>query len=171
MKEQLIQEAIAVRQNAYAPYSHFTVGAALLSGNQRIYRGCNVENASYGLTNCAERTTIFKAVSEGDHKIEAIAINGIFAFQTKFIGASLGASLKYQLYVIPIFFLANLVIGLGYKYGFKYFGNNTLVVSSSKMLDIISLIVISFFFFSEVPSWKTLVGLCLIVGGIIIAKL
>lgn len=74
VKEQLIQEAIEARQQAYAPYSQFAVGAALLTGSSRIYRGCNVENASYGLTNCAERTAIFKAVSEGDRKIEAIAV-------------------------------------------------------------------------------------------------
>lgn len=73
MKDQLIQQAIEARKQAYAPYSRFQVGAALLSGG-KIYRGCNVENVSYGLTNCAERTAIFKAVSEGNTKIDAIAI-------------------------------------------------------------------------------------------------
>lgn len=73
MKEQLIQQAIEARKQAYAPYSRFQVGAALLSGGN-IYRGCNVENVSYGLTNCAERTAIFKAVSEGNTKVDAIAI-------------------------------------------------------------------------------------------------
>ncbi|WP_053372858.1 cytidine deaminase [Paenibacillus sp. FJAT-27812] len=74
MKEQLIQEAIDARKHAHIPYSHFAVGAALLTSNKRIYKGCNIENASFGLTNCAERTAIFKAVSEGDHVIEAIAV-------------------------------------------------------------------------------------------------
>lgn len=73
MKDQLIQEAIEARKQAYVPYSKFQVGAAVLTGGQ-VYRGCNIENASFGLTNCAERTAIFKAVSEGNKKIEAIAI-------------------------------------------------------------------------------------------------
>jgi cytidine deaminase len=71
---QLVKEAIEARNFAYAPYSKFKVGAAILTTNQKIYSGCNVENASYGLTNCAERTAIFKAVSEGESKVEAIAI-------------------------------------------------------------------------------------------------
>lgn len=73
MKDQLIQEAIQARKMAYVPYSKFQVGAAVLSGGQ-VYWGCNIENASFGLTNCAERTAIFKAVSEGNHRIEAIAV-------------------------------------------------------------------------------------------------
>jgi len=71
---QLVNEAIEARNFAYAPYSKFKVGAAILTANQKVYSGCNVENASYGLTNCAERTAIFKAVSEGESKVEAIAI-------------------------------------------------------------------------------------------------
>jgi len=74
MKEQLIQGAMAARKHAHIPYSNFAVGAALLTSNKRIYTGCNIENASFGLTNCAERTAIFKAVSEGEHIIEAIAV-------------------------------------------------------------------------------------------------
>lgn len=73
MNEQLIQQAIEARKQAYSPYSHFQVGAAVLTGG-KVYLGCNIENASYGLTNCAERTAIFKAVSEGNTKIEAIAV-------------------------------------------------------------------------------------------------
>lgn len=72
----LIEEAIKARDYAYAPYSHFKVGAALLCGDNRIYRGCNVENASYPAGNCAERTAIFKAVSEGKTNFQAIAIVG-----------------------------------------------------------------------------------------------
>ena len=61
-------------KNAYAPYSKFQVGAALLAKDGRVFTGCNVENASYGATNCAERTAIFKAVSEGYREFDAIAI-------------------------------------------------------------------------------------------------
>jgi len=74
--KQLIEEAVLASKQAYVPYSKFTVGAALLTADHKIYRGCNIENASYGLTNCAERTAIFKAVSEGDKHFLAIAVVG-----------------------------------------------------------------------------------------------
>lgn len=74
MKEQLIQAAKDGRNHSYSPFSHFAVGAAVLTSNQKIYRGCNIENASFGLSNCAERTAIFKAISEGEDKIIAIAV-------------------------------------------------------------------------------------------------
>ena len=73
---QLIQEAIAAMQYSYSPYSHFRVGAALLAKSGKIYLGCNIENAAYTPTNCAERTAFFKAVSEGELKFEAICIVG-----------------------------------------------------------------------------------------------
>ena len=73
---QLIGEAIAAMQYSYSPYSHFRVGAALLTKSGKIYRGCNIENAAYTPTNCAERTAFFKAVSEGELKFEAICIVG-----------------------------------------------------------------------------------------------
>ena len=72
----LIEEAEKARMMAYAPYSKFLVGAALIVPSGNIYTGCNVENASYGLSNCAERTAVFKAVSEGQRHIDAIAIVG-----------------------------------------------------------------------------------------------
>jgi cytidine deaminase len=72
----LIREAIEGMRKSYSPYSHFTVGAALLAADQKIYTGCNIENAAYGPTNCAERTALFKAVSEGERKFAAIAIVG-----------------------------------------------------------------------------------------------
>ncbi|MER1986109.1 MAG: cytidine deaminase [Solibacillus sp.] len=73
-KEQLMAQSKLARENAYVPYSKFKVGAALLAKNGTVYEGCNIENASYGLANCAERTAIFKAVSEGMKEFSAIAI-------------------------------------------------------------------------------------------------
>ena len=72
--QHLIQKAIEAREYSYSPYSHVKVGAALLTKEEKIFTGCNVENASYGLTICAERTAIFKAVSEGYREFKAIAI-------------------------------------------------------------------------------------------------
>ena len=72
----LISKAIIAREKAYVPYSNFKVGAALITADNKTYTGCNIENASYGATNCAERTAVFKAVSEGPIKIKAIAIVG-----------------------------------------------------------------------------------------------
>ncbi|MFC5557677.1 cytidine deaminase [Ureibacillus thermophilus] len=72
--ETLFEEAKKARENAYAPYSKFSVGAALITKSGKIYRGCNIENASFGLTNCAERTAIFKAVSEGERDFQALLV-------------------------------------------------------------------------------------------------
>lgn len=75
-KKELVKEALAAREFAYTPYSKFNVGAALLCKNGRVFRGCNIESASYTPTNCAERTAFFKAVSEGEREFSAIAIVG-----------------------------------------------------------------------------------------------
>ena len=75
--EKLVSQALQARKNAYAPYSDFKVGAAVLTDDGKIFTGCNIENASYGATNCAERTAIFKAISEGYKTIKAIAIVGV----------------------------------------------------------------------------------------------
>lgn len=72
--QKLIQAAIEMRKQSYSPYSNFAVGAAVLSDDGYVYGGCNIENASYGLTNCAERTAIFNAVSDGKRNISAIAV-------------------------------------------------------------------------------------------------
>ncbi len=73
----LVKKAYEGREKAYAPYSNFKVGAAVFAEDGKIYTGCNIENASYGATNCAERTAIFKAISEGNRTIKAIAIVGV----------------------------------------------------------------------------------------------
>lgn len=74
--ETLIEEAIKQLEYSYTPYSHFKVGAALHAKNGAIYRGCNIENAGYTATNCAERTAFFKAVSEGVKEFDAICVVG-----------------------------------------------------------------------------------------------
>lgn len=72
--EELLALARLAMEKSYSPYSHYPVGAALLCANGRVYQGCNIENASFGVTNCAERTALFKAVSEGEREFTAIAI-------------------------------------------------------------------------------------------------
>lgn len=72
----LLEKAKEARGYAYTPYSHFQVGAALLAKSGAIYLGCNIENASFGATNCAERTAFFKAVSQGEREFAAIAVVG-----------------------------------------------------------------------------------------------
>lgn len=72
----LIRKALEARTRSYSPYSHFSVGAALLTKSGTVYCGCNIENAAYTPTNCAERTAFFKAVSEGERDFEAICIVG-----------------------------------------------------------------------------------------------
>ena len=74
MADPLASAALAARENAHAPYSHFGVGAALEDASGRVHTGCNVENATYGLTLCAERVAVFKAISEGARTFQRIAI-------------------------------------------------------------------------------------------------
>ncbi|WP_024615105.1 cytidine deaminase [Clostridium sp. Ade.TY] len=76
VNKNLIKEAIEVREKAYCPYSNFKVGAAALFEDGNIYTGCNIENASYGATNCAERSAIFNGVSKGNRVLKALALIG-----------------------------------------------------------------------------------------------
>ena len=71
---ELVREAIVAREGAYVPYSHFSVGAALLDADGCVWHGCNIENAAYSPGNCAERTAIFKAISEGEKEFTALAV-------------------------------------------------------------------------------------------------
>jgi len=75
-QKHLVERADGMLKKAYVPYSHFPVGAALLTKEGKTYTGCNIENASYGLSNCAERTAIFKAVSEGEKDFEYLVVTG-----------------------------------------------------------------------------------------------
>lgn len=74
--DELFREAVKASERAYSKYSGFSVGAALLTDDEKLYTGCNIENSSYSLTNCAERTAVFKAVSDGCTKFSAIAVAG-----------------------------------------------------------------------------------------------
>lgn len=73
-EEMLVAEAKKAKENAYTPYSKFPVGAALLTNEGNVFHGCNIENASFGLTNCAERTVIFKALSDGENSFRMLAV-------------------------------------------------------------------------------------------------
>ena len=75
-REELVKKAYEAQKFSYSPYSDFQVGAALLTKSGKVYTGCNIENAAYSPTNCAERTAIFKAVSEGETQFESIAVVG-----------------------------------------------------------------------------------------------
>ena len=71
---ELVQKALEAREKSYSPYSHFKVGSAIKTANGRIYKGTNIENASYGVTICAERSALFNAVCDGDQEIETMAL-------------------------------------------------------------------------------------------------
>ena len=82
-EEELVKSALEARERAYTPYSHFKVGAALLTAEGEVIQGCNIENASFSVTNCAERTAFFKAVSEGEREFSAIAVVGGYELDFK----------------------------------------------------------------------------------------
>ena len=104
--EELVQAAIEARKNAYAPYSDFSVGAAVLGASGKIYQGVNLENASYGLTICAERNAIACAVANGERNITAIAV----AADTEQPILPCGACRQVMAeFTIPIIYLANLL--------------------------------------------------------------
>lgn len=103
--KKLIAEAKRVREFAYCPYSHFAVGAAVLGVSGEIYGGCNVENASFSVTNCAERTAIFKAISAGEEDVLAIAVVAESATPVMPCGACRQVIAEFK---IPHILMANL---------------------------------------------------------------
>ena len=105
MEEKLLQAAMAARENAYAPYSHFLVGAAVLAEDGKIYSGCNVENASYGLTCCAERNAIFAAIAAGNRQLQALCVVGDTAEPISPCGACRQVMAEFKL---PVIYLANM---------------------------------------------------------------
>ena len=105
MEEKLLQAALAAREKAYAPYSHFQVGAAVLAADGQIYSGCNVENASYGLTCCAERNAIFAAVAAGQRQLQALCVVGATEEPISPCGACRQVMAEFK---IPVIYLANL---------------------------------------------------------------
>lgn len=113
----LMAEAQKARQKSYSPYSHFRVGAALLTKSGKIYTGCNIENAAYTPTVCAERTAIFKAVSEGERDFEALAIIGGAEGETADFCAPCGVCRQ----VIAEFCDKNFKIVLGNEDNFKVY--------------------------------------------------
>ncbi|APX73390.1 cytidine deaminase [Companilactobacillus allii] len=105
-EQELFDIAYKAMDHAYAPYSNYTVGAAILCDDGKIYSGVNIENASYGLTNCAERTAIFKAVSVGAKEIKAIAIVNGTSDMSKPCGACRQVMSEFMKSDAPVF-LAN----------------------------------------------------------------
>ena len=101
----LIELAIDYRRHSYSPYSHFPVGAAVLMESGRVFGGCNIENASYPLSNCAERTAIFKALSEGERGFKALAVVAATARPCSPCGACRQVMAEFR---IPRIIMANL---------------------------------------------------------------
>ncbi|WP_301172507.1 hypothetical protein [Brevibacillus nitrificans] len=97
--------------------------------------------------------------------------NSVFAYQVKFVGQDFSDLIKYQLYVLPIFFVVNLLLGFGFKIAYKYLNNMTVVLAMSKGIEITALLVVSYLFFSELPTWKTFLGLGFIVSGLTLVKM
>jgi cytidine deaminase len=103
----LIDAALEAREKAYVPYSNFKVGAAVLTEDGTVYGGCNIENASFGATNCAERTAIYKAVSDGHKSIKAIAVVGDTSTHTYPCGICRQVIAEFADSSIPVILIKN----------------------------------------------------------------
>ena len=105
MKQELLNAALSARERAYAPYSKFLVGAAVLAKSGKIYTGCNIENASYGLTVCAERNALFSAVGAGEREFTALCVVGDTEAPISPCGACRQVMAEFK---VPCIILANL---------------------------------------------------------------
>ncbi|MBQ8691347.1 MAG: cytidine deaminase [Phascolarctobacterium sp.] len=105
MKQELLNSALSARERAYAPYSKFLVGAAVLAKSGKIYTGCNIENASYGLTVCAERNALFSAVGVGEREFTALCVVGDTEAPISPCGACRQVMAEFK---VPCIILANL---------------------------------------------------------------
>ncbi len=97
--------------------------------------------------------------------------DGVFSYQSKYIDSAFLPTFKFQLMVLPLFLIANVLLGYAVKFGYKALGNLTFVLAGSKGIEMVILVLMGYIFYAEMPTWKTLVGLLLVVIGLVIAKL
>jgi drug/metabolite transporter (DMT)-like permease len=97
--------------------------------------------------------------------------NSVFSYQSKFIDPSFWSTFKYQFAALSLFLIANIFIGYGVKFGYKALGNLTFVLASSKGLEMLILILMGYLFYAEIPTWKTFIGLAIVVVGLVVSKL